>query len=61
MPKGVYRRPIETRTCQNWACGRHFEAGKGRQALWCSSACKQAGYRLKACKRQREGGLYDTV
>ena len=54
MPKGVYVRQIETRECQNGRCRRPFAAVKGRQALWCSWACKQAGYRLRRWKRQQE-------
>jgi len=57
MPRGVYARQIETRTCQNPHCSRRFEAVQGRHALWCSSACKQAGYRLRAWKRQRAGAV----
>ena len=54
MPKGVYRREIETRTCQNWRCRRQFKAVKGRRALWCSPACKTAGYRLRRWKQAQE-------
>ena len=57
MPKGVYARQIETRTCQNPSCRRRFESVQGRHALWCSSACKQAGYRLRAWQRQRAGAV----
>ena len=55
MPRGVYRREMETRECENPHCRQLFAAVKGRKARWCRSACKQAGYRLRRWKQTQEG------
>ena len=53
--KGRYERTLVKCVCQSANCNEKFEAAKGRNAKYCSPACKQEEYRYRRWDRQQKG------